>query len=481
MKNRAKQIISALILFLLLPCFLFPVSANSAQTYWEGRYESGLMTTDGDCPIVVEHETLTFDLHEFPNFSWSNQENVASYSGKVSAEYTFYNPSDMTVTAKMAFPMANTFQTYPGDYTNYIITVNGQPIETEMRHTLSYYNTDFDIDVDLPRLVDEYVEDDFFSQSLQATLYTITLGGLDETKIKNGKTKFGIDINPKDYPNVMFYFPDNISYNILEDGTYRIYGNARFNGQHISFYAIGQNLRIYPEVKIYEDWHCNDNQVMDGWGICSYAEDFTLADLIFEDYDESRGISRMDWYNANIEILKSRRDASNPIATISSFTTWHSYQLTTWYCYEVTLSPGERITNKITAPIYPDVNTQYKQARYTYNYLLSPAATWADFGTLDIYINTPYYVVSSSLSGFEKTDEGYKISLDGLPRDKNGEHEELSFTLCTEEPSFTSNIPFSQMIKDITYFFMFYGPVIMIASAVLILLIIIFLFIKRRF
>ena len=69
----------------------------------------------------------------------------------------------------------------------------------------------------------------------------------------------------------------------------------------------------------------------------------------------------------------------------------------------------------------------YTPTVYEYAYLLSPATTWSEFGSLDITINTPYYLTESTIDGFEKTEDGYLLHLDGLPEG------ELIFSLSTEE------------------------------------------------
>ena len=101
MKNKPNKLFAVLALALLL-CMLaaLPASANSAESYWEGVSASGVLTTDGECPLVVEHETLTFRIAQFPS-PYSNNE---GYGASVTAEYTFYNPSDMTITANLLFP-----------------------------------------------------------------------------------------------------------------------------------------------------------------------------------------------------------------------------------------------------------------------------------------------------------------------------------------------------------------------------------------
>jgi len=98
-----------------------------------------------------------------------------------------------------------------------------------------------------------------------------------------------------------------------------------------------------------------------------------------------------------------------------------------WYQYELTVPAGETVVNTVTAPLYPDIHTGWVPAIYTYDYLLSPAKGWADFGTLEIRLNTPYYMTQCNLDGFEKTSDGYALQLNGLP------DRELTFVLCAEK------------------------------------------------
>ena len=60
--------------------------------------------------------------------------------------------------------------------------------------------------------------------------------------------------------------------------------------------------------------------------------------------------------------------------------------------------------------------------------MLSPASCWAEFGRLDIIINTPYEMSASSIGEFEKVDGGYRFVQEGLPQDESG-YLDLSFTL----------------------------------------------------
>ena len=84
-----------------------PAYANSAQSHWTGIDSTGAIVTDENCPIVVERELLTFDIKEFPSNYYRDATELESYSGNVTAEYTFYNPADYSVTATLVFPFGN--------------------------------------------------------------------------------------------------------------------------------------------------------------------------------------------------------------------------------------------------------------------------------------------------------------------------------------------------------------------------------------
>ena len=79
--------------FLMLNLIPPHASANSAQTHWTGTTATGAIITNDECPIVVENENLTFDINEFPKQYYNESEDYLSYNGKVTAEYTFYNPA----------------------------------------------------------------------------------------------------------------------------------------------------------------------------------------------------------------------------------------------------------------------------------------------------------------------------------------------------------------------------------------------------
>ena len=72
---------------------------------WEGAEVRGAVCVDKDCPVLLERETVTFDLAEFPYLGRDSAEKYLAYPGRVTTEYYFYNPTDEAVTVKLAFPL----------------------------------------------------------------------------------------------------------------------------------------------------------------------------------------------------------------------------------------------------------------------------------------------------------------------------------------------------------------------------------------
>lgn len=419
-----KRLLCVLLVLLLLFGGVRSANANSAQSYWEGVDRAGVVITGDNCPIVVEHELLTLDLQEFPQPYYNNEEDFLAYPGKVTAQYTFYNPSAMTVTAKLLFPFGS--QPWYGagtdaDAVKYDILVDGKPVEKKIRHTLS--SGDFRLDTDLPLVSDDFVEDTFYSPDLTVTAYKFAISGLDSDTYKAAVVGFDV---PKGLGNQRFYLPEQRGAQRQDNGAMRIFASAK-NAHVFSLYVFGEPLTTMPTFQFYQNGGAEDSQRISGTATLSHTETLTFKEFALDNWSEETGVSEMDWYNATVADLNNNaKNREHPFvyrANYGSFTD----SLMRWYEYEITVAPKTRIVNTVTAPIYPSIDLNYDPDLYGYNYLLSPASTWKSFGSLDIVINTTFYMTHCTLNSFQKTDTGYKASFDGLP---NGE---LYFELSTSE------------------------------------------------
>lgn len=440
---KTRRIVAALLLIFMLPCFIVPASANSAQKHWSGVDSTGAFITGAQGPVVVEGEKLTFDISEFPMNYYHDEDSFLQYSGRVTAEYNFFNPSDMTVTATLAFPFGGcpdyAYDYKSNDTNRYGVKVNGESVNATVRHTFSYPYSEFELEADLPRLSDEYIKQGIYSPDTTVTLYKWGVSGVEEGRYPSAS--IALDIPKGDYGR-SYYLVDQHGASLLPDGDLRVscWVNNKTEAPAVYLYVFGEPLKNLPTWKFYKDGGTEDGKEIGGTASFMGSESMTLIDFALENYDSQLGVSQLDWYNAVIcDLTSSEYYFDSRLATPEGYQ--HNYEgyLMRWYEYEITLAPGDRLVNSVSAPIYPDIDGEYSPSVYGYTYLLSPASTWADFGRLDIVINTPYYLIDSNLEGFEKTENGYSLSLDGLPKE-DGEHTDLSFSLCQEgEPTRSSS------------------------------------------
>lgn len=425
-----KKLIIGICAFLSLSLLVAPASANSAQTQWRGTDAIGAIVTGEDCPLVVEHELLTFDIAQFPESHYREVSDYLSYTGKVTAEYTFHNPSDYSVDATLVFPFGaipdygHMYNRETGerllysDTEKYDITVDGQTIDRTLRHTLTFWGDQFELEKDMVKLHDGFMDDPFYSPDMPVTRYTYMPSAVDTETYRAANAAFILSADPT---KTRVYMEGQNGGTLL-DGAVQMEGWVEPDEPFV-VNVIGEPLAQMPDWKFYENGACEKE--IQGTMTLTNTESTTLKDFLLQEYDPGSGILESDWYNAMVTAFNDFMWKYGAI-TCSELGFDISKNLMRWYEYEIHIDPGERIMNTVTAPIYPAINSNYEPPIYEYTYLLSPAQTWAEFGTLDVVVNTPYYMTQSAPEGFQHNNPGYEMHLDGLP---DGE---LTFTLCTE-------------------------------------------------
>lgn len=471
MKKRSKLLSLLLLTILLTSAAPINVFANSAQSWWSGTDSTGAIITDSECPLIVEQETLTFDISEFPQGHYIDKKEFISYSGKVTAEYTFYNPTDYKVDATLVFPFGTApdygiiydsekeSYTFPIDNKNYAVTANGETIDKKFRHTLSLSGAQFDLENDLPKLQDTYLADPFYSPDLPVHKYTYLARDVDKETYNAASACLFINT---DNMKTRIYMENQCggSADNLKEGV-RIDTWIDLE-KEFSVYVIGEPLEKDLDWKFYSNGACEEE--IEGRMELIDQKEFSFKELALSKYREDSAILEHDWYNAVVILFNYYGWACGALHS-TEINLDLSNQLMRWYEYQITVEPGERMINSVTAPIYPDIRGDFEPPVYEYTYLLSPAKSWKEFGNLDIYVNTPYYMLESGPEGFEYENPGYKLHLTGLP---DGE---LHFKLSADE---NPKIPF-RFTNYITSTF----PVFSIAF-VLLLLIIVKLIDKRK-
>ena len=425
-KKFAAAFLASLLLNLLLAV---PIQANSAQRHWRGTDSTGALVKDKNCPLVVDKELLTFDVQEFPKNYYNSIEEFLAYTGKVTAEYTFRNHADYTVTATLVFPFGNLphygeyiYDSYTGKHTaafetdKFGVAVNGKPIKTTVRHTLKDRGTPFSLNADMPKLTDGYIADSFFRPDLPVLVQQYSVEGINP----ENQAATAAFVLREDPTKTRVLWEEKSGIAALKDG-FRISGWIK-TGDTLTVYIFGEPPKDGITWSLYENGACKKKT--DGNITLKYSEQMTFRDFVFREYDNSSGISESDWYNAQVAFMN---DGSKDWMYGGIYAEKSAFSLMRWYEYTMTLEPGQTLTNTVTAPLYPAIDAGYTPSIYTYTYLLSPAKTWAQFGELKIVVNTPYYMTENNQGGFLRTEKGYELTLPGLPE------KELTFTLSESE------------------------------------------------
>lgn len=475
MKNKG-FVALCLILFLASDIFKLTALANSARRIWDGVDMTGTVVKGENCPIEVEDEQLTFDISEFPNSYYEKKGDFLKYNGKVTAKYTFYNPSDYKVTAKLVF----TFGYYPeygpeeygeenqvykriDDTTKFDIKINDKKIKKTLRHTFYYSDYDFDIHKEMSFLIDGYIKDDFYSPKLPVTKYVYEISEVDK-KLYNREVA-RIEIPAFDGKR-RYYLEQSYGFTTDDKGRVRM-GITAENGKEVELYVIGEPVKDLPKWKFYES-SSNESKEIKGEMQFKSTSKMTFKEFALTSYDKGGQILESDWYNIIVELYKQATVENSGAIFISVYDTGERLKsLLRWYEYEITLAPGEKITNTIEAPMYPTIDEEYNPDIYRYNYLLSPASTWAKFGNLNVDINTPFFMTENNQSGFTKTQKGYHFKSNGLPEG------ELRFSLSTvEKPERKSNLGTFYIIGMLMFGLLQILPIIVGVVAVVVLVVV---------
>jgi len=296
--------------------------------------------------------------------------------------------------------------------------VDGEPIDLQVRHTLSHSYDQFSLEKDMPLLADGHISDAFYRPNLPVTVYKYTISGVDEQyNAANAAFRWSGDSSKT---RILLTEQNGGQ---LGDDWMQVEMWVR-NGESALIYVFGEVPESGIQWTFYENGACEKE--IEGTMTLTGSEVITFEEYAMLNYPKDAGILEHDWYNAVVANLNyGSRGFSYGI--IGEYAGDLSSTLMRWYEYEITLEPGQKIVNTVTAPIYPSINTNYEPDVFGYTYLLSPAKTWKSFGELEIVVNTPYFISNSSVDGFKKTETGYTVKLDGLP---DGE---LTFDLATSE------------------------------------------------
>ena len=433
--NRFKATVAALVLSALIPMTLLPSSAMTPlpPTLLDGSPSEGV-NIPTESGILIENQSITLDISDFP--APHDEDSFKEYKGNVKTEYTLYNPTDSEITIKVAFPLGHTPHYYYGvsenpEESKYSVMIDGKAADTTLRHAVdfSYYDEPADF---ITLISDEYIESELCGPDMTVTIYTFKQSGVAAV----GDPFVGFDIKRDSIPGSCIYLGEYAHAWDQKGGYRRFNTRAGENGSISELTVFGEDLKQMPDWKFYKDVGVEDGEEIAGKMEFVSKRTVTFSDYVLEYYDPSLGISQVDWFNMAATEISRTIEYGHEYTSLDGLRTAFKNYLVSGLVYEITIAPGDRVINTLTAPLYPWIETMYEPNTFNYRYLLSESNAEIFTGNINITVNTPYYMIYNGGFDFEKTDGGYSLTLNPTENLSDGAKVtlgEFNFTLCESE------------------------------------------------
>ena len=445
-------------------------SANSAPAYWSGADGSGVIAVwdEGECPVRVNSETLTFRIPDLPF------ESMEGYASTVTAEYELYNPTSRDVELTLFFPLGTRPDYYEAYRENgtplpglegYHVTAEGeggrtQQLSVSFRHTYAgSRKMDFSNGMPADAIPSDTCTDDgFFAPDMSVTKYSYRVTAPREEEYYT--FCFIYDCNPR---KTQVFCESGVT-GTTNDGRGVAYANLRGGEtREINFYAVydvGGQLEpgdIQPRLCAGSGSYSVEAEG-GKWSLLTLSErgfyDFVQS-FRPDGHDEFGTVSETDWYNAVVAMLSDGESGalflSEDLPLLDNLMFWCEYSLV--------LPAKSTVVNSVTAPLYPGI--EGSRPDYTFEYMLSPALYWADFGDITIRVETPYFLTWSSLA-FEQEENGYVYTKDSLPMC------DLSFTIRKSAAAPVPYDPYNNITPTIVTALGLLAGVIVLAAVIIV-------------
>ncbi|GEM_PF-3218943 len=400
-----KRIVSICILLLVVLSGIstIVVTGNSGPTSWQGTSGAELLSIDEDTPIEVIEENLVFDFREIVDEGYT----ISSW---ITASYEMHNTSKETENSMMTFPMIS-FN--PINREDIQITVDGEKVEYELHPHSTYEDENREFSNIVENIQSDYRKDTIFNGLTDGSLWTLNL-----RTSSSEYEEITLDL--------MF---DPSKTQLLTDG---------FNSGHYEYghVVIGADLKDGDEAYVYFK---GDKPVME----LSENASINVENMSFKDYYITYIVSRINndnkqyndvsLFNMLVERLQVYVYNQSSVVDIEQLVAILEGEQIVSANYEVPFEPGQTRTVEVSYKVKASMkNKAYggrEDAAYTFEYFLSPAKSWLEFGELnvDILINETLWQIEDSSLTLESVASGYRHTFQGLPE------EDLFITLTRQQ------------------------------------------------
>lgn len=394
-------------------------SGPAENYYGEGVTLSAPVIAEGGEDLITERVRITLDLEDL--HSGQTLEDYLAYRSTAAMEYTFHNPTDETITAKLTLPCGQEpFYAYDYDYETdtylfgtdaekYAVAAGGKQISAALRIT----GTDA-----LPE-PDGAWKNGIFTNDTPVVKLTYRVTDLEETEDPYAAFRWsslGKDTRMlcEEYQNGRTSSRTASIFTFVEEGGTYVY------------YIFGERTDWRPTWKFYGDRELTEP--IGGTMELVKEETMTFLDYAMQTYDEGLGVTPSDWACALAgEILQRERGFYTDDGFINFGIASGRISSYRWYEYELTLGPGETVVNTVTMPMYPGLFVGGGQMHCDYTLDLLSLRSLAPTGAQELILNTPFSMTESSAQ-FTETETGFTLDLQEVTG--------LTLTFTLEDPEY---------------------------------------------
>lgn len=396
-----RHITVCLIIILSLVCnFSGKVSGNSGPTSWQGTSGAELLSIDEDTPIEVNEENLVFDFREIVDEGYT----ISSW---ITASYEMHNTSEEIENSMMTFPMMSYNSINSEDIQ---ISVDGEKVQYELHPHSIYEDEDRKFSNIVGNIQSDYRNDTIFNGSTDGKIWT-----------------FDLLTSSNDYQEItldLIFDPSKTQ--LLTDG---------FNSGHYEYghVVIGADLKEGDQAFVYFK---GEKPVM----ILSENASIREDDMSFMDYYHTYIIPRINRGNQNVageNLTNQYNDVSlfnmlaerlqiyvynqSSIVDIEDLVAILQGEQIVSANYQVAFEPGQirtvEVSYKVKASMKNKAYGGKEDADYTFEYFLSPASSWLEFGRLNVEVlmDDVLWTLEDSSMILETNELGYRQTFQGLP------------------------------------------------------------------
>ncbi|WZL74562.1 hypothetical protein QBE52_07685 [Clostridiaceae bacterium 35-E11] len=421
-----KKLIVSILLANVMLYFFTTAFANSGPVFWQGYPSSDIMSIEDNSPIRVENESLVFDFSDTDN-------SPHTISGKVTATYEMFNPTNELRSVEMAFPFVERLdRLLPEDV---VITADDR--------ALSYDIYIGDVVNSYGNLLEEDKKASFDFASIVSTITDNLYTAKHFTENEKGRL-YSINVKPTTDQRINFAIDFSLDYEktkVLTNGFNRYERDDIktkiaawcYEPEILEVFVLGEDIEL--KINAYTDGELKKKTDLFSYQISTQeveVKPYLMEYIKNNTNGQNDGmISDAQLYNLYAKSLDKYFTKNRGYSSEHDLIAQENYERILTLVYTVQFPQNSKKEVSVSYRTSGTMDkTETAKPLYSFDYILNPAENWSDFKNLNIEIIPPQeapYIVKSNIELLKGENKVYTAALADLPE------EDLSFTLYGDE------------------------------------------------